>query len=115
MQTKPTGWDALFSAAHKTEYKFIISGTTYTAQNIQGTPIITKPYMDKLCIGRCCSGTLKIQIRPINGTAIPKAAEVVAYCRLTSSDKQTVTDWMEQGHYYISAKTTRRASFVSMS
>lgn len=104
MQTKPTGWDALFSAAHKTEYKFIISGTTYTAQNIQGTPIITKPYMDKLCIGRCCSGTLKIQIRPINGTAIPKAAEVVAYCRLTSSDKQTVTDWMEQGHYYISSR-----------
>ena len=107
MQTKPTGWDALFSAAHKTEYKFIISGTTYTAQNIQGTPIITKPYMDKLCIGRCCSGTLKIQIRPINGTAIPKAAEVVAYCRLTSSDKQTVTDWMEQGHYYISARKQR--------
>lgn len=106
MQTKPSGWAELFSSSHKTEYKFVIDGVEYTKNNIQGTPIITKPYMDKLCIGRCCSGTLSLQIRPIDSTTIPKAASVEAYCRLRSQDGATVTDWVEQGHYYISSRKT---------
>lgn len=106
MQTKPSGWAELFASSHKTEYKFVIDGVEYTKSNIQGTPIITKPYMDKLCIGRCCSGTLSLQIRPIDSTTIPKAASVVAYCRLRSQDGATVTDWVEQGLYYVSSRKT---------
>ena len=106
MQTKPSGWAELFASSHKTEYKFVIDGVEYTKNNIQGTPIITKPYMDKLCIGRCCSGTLSLQIRPIDSTIIPKAASVVAYCRLRSQDSTAVTEWIEQGHYYISSRRT---------
>ena len=104
MQNKPSGWADLFSKSHKTEYKFTIAGVDYTKSSIQGTPIITKPFMDSLCIGRCCSGTLSFQIRPISGKTIPKAAAVIAYCRLISPDGKTVTDWVEQGHYYISSR-----------
>ena len=105
MQAKPTGWAALFAAPHRTEYKFVIDGVTYTAADIPSTPVISKAFADKLGIGYCSSGTLQLSIWA--KTVIPKAATVVAYCRLISPDGATATAWIEQGHYLISSRSVK--------
>ncbi len=101
-QTKPTNWITLFAADHKTEYKFVIGGVTYKGSSIKGTPVITKPLLDVPAIGRCCTGSAKLTVYP--KSTIPKAATVDAYCRLSSTDGSTVTDWMPQGKFYISTR-----------
>lgn len=107
MQTKPSGWDDLFSTSHKTEYKFIINGIEYSGSDIQSTPIITKAFADRLTIGKCCSGTLRLDVR--KKSDIPKSAPVAAYCRLSSADGNIKTDWIEQGYYYISSRSVNRS------
>lgn len=107
MQTRPKNWGSLFSGPHKTEYKFLIDGTEYSGSDLQGTPVLTKPLMDQPSFGRCCSGTLTVSVRKRAGIEIPKAASVVAFCRLSSKDSATVTDWVEQGHFCISKRQGR--------
>ena len=105
MQTAPTNWDALFSAAHRTEYRFLINGVEYLADDIKGTPTITKKLSDNFIIGQFSSASLTFEIYPKSN--IPKAAPVVAYCRLTSKDGSTVTSWLEQGHFWIQKRSSR--------
>ena len=105
MQTKPAGWAALFSAPHRTEYEFTIGGTEYTSADIPSTPVISRAFADKLSIGVCCSGTLQLSVWA--KASIPKAAAVVAYCRLSSPDGTTKTAWIEQGHYYVSSRSNK--------
>ncbi len=107
MQTRPDNWEALFSGPHKTEYKFLIDGVEYSGSDLQGTPCLTKPLMDQPTFGRCCSGTLTLSVRKKSGVEIPKAATVVARCRLSSKDGATVTDWVEQGHFCVSKRQGR--------
>lgn len=107
MQMRPENWEPLFSGPHKTEYKFLIDGLNYAGSDLQGTPVLTKPLMDQPSFGRCCSGTLTVSIRKKAGIEIPKAASVVAFCRLSSKDGATVTDWVEQGHFCISKRQGR--------
>ena len=106
MQTAPSNWAALFAAEHKTEYKYTINGVDYFSNSIQGTPVIVKPLLDKPAIGRVCSATASLTLWPVNVT-IPKAARVLVYCRLTSADGSTVTDWMPQGRFYVTSRRTR--------
>lgn len=101
-QIRPTNWNQVFAADHKTEYKFVIGGVTYESGDIKGTPVITKPLLDVPAIGRCCTGSAKLTIYPKD--TIPKAATVDAYCRLRSTEGNTVTDWVPQGKFYISTR-----------
>lgn len=110
MRVAPTNWDTLFSDAsgvHITEYKLVINDITYYSENMQSKPIITKPLLDKPAIGRVCSATMTVAIRPIANTTIPKAARVLAYCRLTSQDGATTTDWKLIGKFNISSRSGR--------
>lgn len=106
MQTRPTNWAAVFAAPHITEYKFVINGVTYLASDVQGTPSMEKPLMQEPCIGRCCTGSLNLTIRKHAGESIiPKAASVIAYCRLKARVGGTTTAWVEKGHYWISRRS----------
>lgn len=104
MQTLPNGWVALFAAPHKTEYKLVINGVTYDMHQLQGTPVIAKPLMEKPVIGRVCSATLTATLRPLTEVEIPKSARVYAYCRLTDANGENPTEWLPQGRYYISSR-----------
>ena len=107
MQTKPTGWAERFAAAHKTEYRFVVNNVAYAGSDIQSTPVLSKAFADRLSIGVCCSGTLRLVLREKANVTIPKAASVVAYCRLTAPDGTDPTDWVEQGHYFISSRSSQ--------
>ena len=108
MRIAPTNWDTLFSNAsgvHITEYKLVINNITYYSENMQSRPIITKPLLGEPAIGRVCSATMTVAIRPIENTIIPKAARVLAYCRLTSQDGSITTDWILIGKFNISSRS----------
>lgn len=106
MQSRPDNWAAVFAVPHITEYRFLIGGSEYRESDIQGTPIIEKPLMQEPCIGRCCTGSLTLAVRPHVGETIPKAACVQAFCRLKSRNGNTVTDWVKQGKYWVSRRST---------
>lgn len=114
MQTAPANWDTIFNATHKTEYKFNIDGVDYMSDHLQGNPKITKPLLDKPAVGRVCSTTIDVVIRPIAGVVIPKAARVYCYCRLISQDGQSTTDWVSQGSYYVSSRSGKSNITLSM-
>lgn len=63
MQTRPKNWETLFAGPHKTEYKFLIAGEEYRGSDLQGTPTLLKPLMDRPSVGRCGSGTLTLSVR----------------------------------------------------
>ena len=105
MRVAPVGWASLFAATHITEYKLVIDSTTYLADHIISNPIITRPLLEKPAIGRVCSATMTVTIRPIENTTIPKAAPVEVYCRLTSKDGETTTAWLYIGKFYISQRS----------
>ena len=64
MQSRPDNWAAVFAVPHVTEYRFLIGGSEYRESDIEVTPIIEKPLMQEPCIGRCCTGSLTIAVRP---------------------------------------------------
>ena len=103
MQTTPTNWGSIFSAPHKTEYRFVVNGVIYQGDDLKDTPIIKKPLLDKPALGRCCTSSVQVKIYPKGD--IPKAATVDAYCRLRSADGNTVTSWLPQGKFYISTRS----------
>ena len=96
MQSRPDNWAAVFAVPHVTEYRFLIGGSEYRESDIQGTPIIEKPLMQEPCIGRCCTGSLTIAVRPHANETIPKAACVQAFCRLKSRNGNTVKYWVSR-------------------
>lgn len=104
MQKQPNNWGAVASAPYFSEYKFVIAGEEYTKAELQGTPVIEKPLMKTPTIGKCCSGMLQICIR---GASIPKAAPVIAYSRIVSKTTGTASDWIEQGHYFVSSRVKK--------
>ena len=95
MQSVPANWGSIFSASHKTEYRFTINGVNYEGDDLKDTPVVSKPLLDKPAIGRCCTGSAKVKIYP-KGT-IPKAATVDVYCRLRKNADNTVTNWKMKG------------------
>ena len=103
MQSVPANWGSIFSASHKTEYRFTINGVNYEGDDLKDTPVVSKPLLDKPAIGRCCTGSAKVKIYP-KGT-IPKAATVDVYCRLRKNADNTVTNWLPQGKYYVSSRS----------
>lgn len=113
MQAHPTNWQSLLSTSHFTEYKYVIDGVDYLDSDIQGTPSILKPLMDRPCIGRCCSGTVTLSVLSKPNVTIPKAATVNVYTRLSSADGNTKTSWIEQGKYYVS-KRSRNAGRINL-
>lgn len=115
MQTLPNGWEALFNEpSHRTEYKLVIAGVTYGMDRIIGNPTLEKPLMEKPVIGRCCSGTLSVVLRPYENQPIPKSAECKFYARLASADGATVTDWLPQGVFYISQRSVKGTVSLTM-
>lgn len=105
MQNRPENWAAVFAVPHITEYRFLINGVEYREKDIHGTPVIERPLMQEPCIGRCCTGTLTLVIRQHENETIPKAAPVHAFCRLRTRTGDTVTDWVDQGRYWISRRS----------
>ena len=105
MQTRPANWGTLLAAPHTTDYRFVIGGTEYGAEDIRGVPFIEKPLMQEPTIGRCCTGSLTLTVKQKSGVPIAKASPVVAYCRLISRDGATTTDWVELGHYWVSRRS----------
>lgn len=103
MQSVTALWDSLFSADHKTEYRYDINGLSYYAEDRKGDPVITKPLIDKPAIGRVCTGSTQVTVYP--KADIPKAALVEAYCRLVSADGENVSEWIPQGKYYVSNRS----------
>ena len=114
MRIAPAQWAELYSAPHKVEYKITIDGTDYFSDRMQGNPVITKPLLDKPAIGRVCTSTLTVVIRPVEGTVIPRGASAQLYCRLIStSGDGKVTDWVKQGRYNICSRSgERQVAFV---
>lgn len=111
MQKRPPNWAELFSSAHKTEYRFVIDGDVYQGNDLKGTPTITKPLLNKPGIGSVCTGSLSLTLYPhTTVNAIPKAALVEVYCRLTSPDGSTVTDWLPQENIISTRARAKRSS-----
>lgn len=105
MRVSPSNWDTLFADTHITEYFININGINYYSDNLQSTPTFTKPLLDAPAIGRVCSATMTVTIRPYENEIIPKAAVVTAYCRLSSKDGGIKTDWLQIGRFYVSSRT----------
>lgn len=105
MRIAPAYWNALFFDSHITEYKLVIDDVSYYSENMQSAPIITRPLIEKPTIGRVCSATLTVAIRPIENVTIPKGARVLAYCRLVSKDGTTTTNWVLIGKFNVSSRS----------
>ena len=127
MQTVPSDWNDVFQIDHKTEFKAVINGVTYTYGSIKSAQI-TKAMMDKLTIGQATSAMLDMVFRPQG--EIPVAAEIKCYVRLTNYEPTTVvtdelsnviktddgyvlssaysvvTDWIPFGTFYIDTRET---------
>lgn len=125
MQSVPSNWNNVFEIDHKTEFKAVINGVTYTYGSIKSAQI-TKSMMDKLTIGQATSAMLDMVFRP-EGT-IPTAAKIECYVRLTNYEPTTlvtdedgniiktddgyilagaysvVTDWIPFGTFYIDTR-----------
>lgn len=125
MQSVPSNWNNVFEIDHKTEFKAVINGATYTYGAIKSAQI-TKSMMDKLTIGQATSAMLDMVFRP-EGT-IPTAAKIECYVRLTNYEHTTlvmdeagniiktddgyilagaysvVTDWIPFGTFYIDTR-----------
>lgn len=125
MQSVPSNWNSVFEIDHKTEFKAVINGVTYTYGSIKSAQI-TKSMMDKLTIGQATSAMLDMVFRP-EGT-IPTAAKIECYVRLTNYEPTTlvtdeagniiktddgyilagaysvVTDWIPFGTFYIDTR-----------
>ena len=105
MQTAPLNWSSLFSGSHRVEYKFVIDGVDYLTNDLKGIPQIRKPLMENFSIGAFASASATVEIYPKG--IISRAAPVNVYCRLVSLDGNTVTDWVEQGHFFIMSRSER--------
>lgn len=105
MQSRPENWATVFATPHTVEYRFLIDGDEYRENDIQGTPAIEKPLMQEPCIGRCCTASLTLAIRPHTNHTIPKAASVQAFCRLKKRGGDTATAWVPLGKYWISRRS----------
>lgn len=127
MQTVPNNWNDVFAIDHKTEFKAVINGITYTYSQIKSAQI-TKSMMDKLTIGQATSAMLDMVFRP-QGT-IPTAAKIECYVRLANYEPTTaitdeasniiktddgyvlasaysvITDWIPFGTFYIDTRET---------
>lgn len=127
MQTGPSNWNDVFAIDHKTEFKAVINGITYTYSQIKSAQI-TKSMMDKLTIGQATSAMLDMVFRP-QGT-IPTAAKIECYVRLANYEPTTaitdeasniiktddgyvlasaysvITDWIPFGTFYIDTRET---------
>lgn len=125
MQSVPSNWNNVFEIDHKTEFKAVINGVTYTYGSIKSAQI-TKSMMDKLTIGQATSAMLDMVFRP-EGT-IPTAAKIECYVRLMNYEPTTlvtdeagniiktddgyilagaysvVTDWIPFGTFYIDTR-----------
>lgn len=125
MQTVPANWADVFKTDHKTEFKAVINGVTYTYGSIKSAQI-TKPMMDKLTIGQATSAMLDMVFLPQG--EIPTAAKIECYVRLTNYEPTTfitdevsnviktddgyvlvssysvVTDWIPFGTFYIDTR-----------
>lgn len=125
MQTVPSNWSEVFTTYHKTEFKAVISGVTYTYGSIKSAQI-TKPMMDKLTIGQATSAMLDMVFKPQG--EIPPAAKIECYVRLTNYEPTTLitdelsnvimtddgyvlassysvtTDWIPFGTFYIDTR-----------
>ncbi|MDD3337817.1 MAG: hypothetical protein PHS82_03060 [Lachnospiraceae bacterium] len=91
-----------------------IDGEDYLSENMQGNPVLTKPLLEKPAIGRVCSATMSVAIKPMAGITIPKAARVYAYCRLVTKDGKTATQWLPQGAFYISSRSGKTNISLSL-
>jgi len=109
----PVDWDTLFNASHKTRYLFIVNGVRYTETEMFGYPNLKRDLMKNPCIGRCGVAALSFKAKVLPGTAIPKAAQVLAYCRLTSQDSTQVTAWYPLGTFWIT-KRSSKASYLEL-
>ena len=105
MQIHPSNWDLLLFRPHITQYRFTINGTVMSPDFIQGVPTIEKPMMLEPVIGRCCTGSLTIDVRQGDIEKIPKAASVDVDCRLSSYDKTLTSDWVPQGRYFVTKRS----------
>lgn len=127
MQTVPNNWNDVFAIDHRTEFKAVINGITYTYSQIKSAQI-TKSMMDKLTIGQATSAMLDMVFRP-QGT-IPTAAKIECYVRLANYEPTTaitdeasniiktddgyvlasaysvITDWIPFGTFYIDTRET---------
>ena len=116
MQTRPENWAALIeSGKYRVEYKLQIAGVDYDASHLQGVPTIKQALLEKPLLGRVCSAELTAEIIPIDGVTIPRAAPCWAFCRLTSPDGETVTDWIPKGRYYIKTRDGTSTITLTMS
>ena len=77
-------------------------------------PRIWQALLEKPTLGRLCTAQLTAEIIPIDGVTIPRSAPCWAYCRLTSPDKQTVTDWIPKGRYYVQNRTASDTITLTM-
>lgn len=102
MRVAPTNWAATLAEIHKTEYYVNINGINYFSDNMLSAPIINRPLLDKPAIGRVCSATMTVTVRPISD--IPKAAVLQVYCRLVSKESEKVTDWLLIGRFFVSSR-----------
>lgn len=105
MLNKPDNWDAVAGIPHFFQWRYTIDGVEYTEADIMSPGVIKRPLMDEPCIGRCCTGSLTLSVFDKVGHTIPKAATVVAECRMVSKDGSQVTGWLEQGHYWITKRS----------
>lgn len=127
MQLVPSSWNDVFTSDHKTEFKAVINGITYTYSSIKSAQI-TKTMMERLTIGQAASAMLDMVFRPQG--EIPVAAEIKCYVRLTNYEPTTVvtdelsnviktddgyvlssaysvvTDWIPFGTFYIDTRET---------
>lgn len=104
MQKKPNGWDSLWKSAHRIQWQYIIDGIIYSGSDIRQAGTINRPLMDRPTIGRCCTGDLTLTVQDKPDHEIPKAATVIAQCRLTNLSGTGYTEWVDQGHYWVSKR-----------
>lgn len=96
-----TAWETVFAAPHKFEYLFEIDGEAYTLADMSAVPLLERSLMEKPCLGKCVSSTIKLNLRPKQ--PIPKGATVVVHCRAVSAESGT--SWFDLGTFKISTRS----------
>ena len=98
MQSTSTTWkDIVQDGNFILNTRLVINGTTYT--EISAPEISSGLFPGTLSVGNCTAACLKVSIR--NAGAIPKSAAVLVEKQVISADRQTESEWISAGTFYI--------------
>lgn len=104
MMTAPANWEELYEARDThMEIKIVLNGTEYYTEDLaSGDCKVTHSLFNAFSFGSCNSAEFSVTIQSDEPIVLPDGIiPIELYVRLTDRDRETVTDWVPQGKFWV--------------